>query len=77
MSARLSCERGGYRSWLRCEDRLTFTGELDELLWVRQGRRTINRMVDLNALKAAADEPYQEVCLAMTSNTSIYALFNR
>ena len=77
VSARLSCERGGYRSWLRCEDRLNFTGEVDERLWVRQGRRTINRMVDLNALKDAADEIYQEVCLAMTSTTSIYALFNR
>ena len=33
VSARLSCERGGYRSWLRCEDRLTFNGEVDERLW--------------------------------------------
>jgi hypothetical protein len=77
LSARLDCRLSGYRGWLRCAHDLTLTGAVDERLWVRQGRRQINRMVDLNALKNAAPEEVQEVCLAMTSVTSVYAIFNR
>jgi hypothetical protein len=77
ISERPRCVRSGYRNWLRCRHDLAVAGAVDEQVWVRQARRPLNRMADFAALQAGASTFNQGVCLAMTSQTPVYALFNR
>ena len=77
LSERPRCVRSGYRNWLRCSHDLTVSGVVDELVWVRQARRPLNRIADFAALQASASPFDRGACLAITSETPVYALFHR